>query len=313
MKVLVSQLQANPYRDMKHYPIDRAKVETLKESIRTTGFWDNILARYVNGQVQIAYGHHRLVALQEAIPHATVDIPVKELSDALMLKIMARENSEEWRTAPVVIDETVAVAKRFLEAHPEEIKKVSPTGPTAGKAGKYVIGQFLGWPPTRVGDALERLGMYERGELDRESVKKLPTDAMARTFVGTVKKFKSTLPQQKKMVDKIVEERGRPRKPGEKPTLQEHIMESAAVETVFPSKQTEAKQKQFEDHLADIVKKVRPLIGDLEWVLENEKAFTSKFIEDSYERLQFATSVVSLALVIQRFKYIKPGMKELTA
>ncbi len=33
---------------------------------------------------------------------------------------MANENMEEYRTGPAIIDETVRVAKKYLEEHPEE-------------------------------------------------------------------------------------------------------------------------------------------------------------------------------------------------
>ena len=49
-----------------------------------------------------------------------VDIPVKELPDSVMIQIMANENMEEYRTGPAIIDETVRVAKKYLEEHPEE-------------------------------------------------------------------------------------------------------------------------------------------------------------------------------------------------
>ena len=119
MKVKIEQLEPNPYRDMKNYPIKEEKVKTLVDSIQQTGFWDNILARKQGSKYQIAYGHHRLAAIREVMkPTDEVDIPVKELTDALMLKIMANENMDDWKAAPQVIDETVRVTKRFLEEHP---------------------------------------------------------------------------------------------------------------------------------------------------------------------------------------------------
>ena len=45
MKVTLQQLRPNPYRDLARYPIHREKIEALKSSIRSTGFWDNIVIR----------------------------------------------------------------------------------------------------------------------------------------------------------------------------------------------------------------------------------------------------------------------------
>ena len=96
MKVKVKDLKANPYRNIKEYPINAVKVEALKASISESGFWDNVLARSIKGQVQVAYGHHRLEALRQLDPDLIVDIPVKKLSNEMMLKIMANDNMDQW-------------------------------------------------------------------------------------------------------------------------------------------------------------------------------------------------------------------------
>ena len=86
MKVQIKNLETNPYRDMENYPINEEKVQRLADSINQTGFWDNILARKQNGKIQIAYGHHRLVALRKVMkPTDEVDIPVKSLDEATMI------------------------------------------------------------------------------------------------------------------------------------------------------------------------------------------------------------------------------------
>ena len=115
MKIKVKDLKPNPYRDIEHYPIDRVKVQNLKDSIEQSGFWDNILARKINGEIQIAYGHHRDVALKE-LGIEEIDIPVKDIDDATMIQIMANENMEQWDTNQSVINETVKVARDFLNA-----------------------------------------------------------------------------------------------------------------------------------------------------------------------------------------------------
>ena len=65
MKVKIKDLKPNPFRDMKNYPINQEKIQSLTNSINETGFWDNILARKNNGNIEIAYGHHRLVVLKK--------------------------------------------------------------------------------------------------------------------------------------------------------------------------------------------------------------------------------------------------------
>lgn len=133
MKLLVAQINHNPYRDTAKFPINRAKVDALKESIQQTDFWDNLLCRpaddeVIQGlsgmeqgfndegplfQVELAYGHHRLVAVQE-LGIETIDIPVKNIDDKTMLKIMANENKGDWAGDMSVILETVRQARQFL-------------------------------------------------------------------------------------------------------------------------------------------------------------------------------------------------------
>src|SRR5438105_4217958 len=119
-KIKVNQLRPNPYRDAAHYPIHREKVETLKASIRTTGFWDNLLVRKAGAHFEVAYGHHRLEALKELVRESVLDedyeleLPVRNLDDAAMVRIMASENIEEYRVTSDIIDETVRVTREFI-------------------------------------------------------------------------------------------------------------------------------------------------------------------------------------------------------
>lgn len=133
MKLLLTQIDHNPYRDITKFPINRQKVDALKESIQQTDFWDNLLCRVKGNvetdglntllagynddgpifQVELAYGHHRLVAIQE-LGIEEIDIPVKQIDDKTMLKIMANENKGDWAGDMSVILETVRQARMFL-------------------------------------------------------------------------------------------------------------------------------------------------------------------------------------------------------
>ena len=93
MRIAVSDLNPNPFRDLKRYPIDQTKVDALVVSIKDTDFWDNLVARKcADGGYELAYGVHRLAALKKA-GVKEVDIPVRKLDDTIMLKMMAHENS----------------------------------------------------------------------------------------------------------------------------------------------------------------------------------------------------------------------------
>jgi len=157
MEIEVKNLVANPYRNIEAYPIDRAKVEQLRNSIRETTFWDNILARPApgNGQYQIAYGHHRLVAIKEELGKDTVvDIPVRDLSDEEMLRIMANENMKEWATDWTIFVESIKQTKNFLENHKEIVEKMGLRQYSV--IGSTAIAKFLGknWDINRITNAL---------------------------------------------------------------------------------------------------------------------------------------------------------------
>lgn len=208
MKIKIKDLNPNPYRDMKHYPISKEKVDALVSSIKDTGFWDNILARRKDGEIQLAYGHHRLSALKKSLGLETyVDIPVKDLSDALMIQIMANENMDDWKTTPGVIDETVRVAKEFLESHPDEAKKYGDPAKIKHHTsmGVSFISKFLHWPESRVNFSLERLNLIEEKIIDKEAIEKLPTERAARDFVKAIKETKLPLHKQKAAVEKILD------------------------------------------------------------------------------------------------------------
>lgn len=271
MKVKIKELKPNPYRDIDNYPIDQEKIETLKSSIEQTGFWDNLLAREINGIIQIAYGHHRLEALKQVKnQYDEVDIPVKKLTDALMIQIMANENMDEWKTSVKVIDETVRVAKQFLEQNPEEIKTKKPlnlkrmSSPQEGQGYRYSpeafqIGEFLGWGEKRIYYSLERLGLIKEGVIEKEAIHALPTESSARTFTDYVKKHKIPKEKQRQAVERIKET-----------SRNERAVEDAIIMETYkkPEKKKaeieKERTKKFDTELATIKNKAEDLISDLQ-------------------------------------------------
>ncbi|HLX64627.1 MAG TPA: ParB/RepB/Spo0J family partition protein [Planctomycetota bacterium] len=175
-KIKLKQLHPNPFRDMTHYPIHREKLEMLKASIRTTGFWDNLLVRKAGASFEVAYGHHRLEALKELVGESVIDeeyeleLPVRNLDDAAMIRIMASENIEEYRVTSDIIDETVRVTREFISHE---------TKTPASELSAADISQFLGggWNEDKISASLQRLGLFDRGTLKREQLKGLSLTA----------------------------------------------------------------------------------------------------------------------------------------
>lgn len=130
--VKLSHLEANPFRDIDNYPFWRDKLDRLKESMRSTGAWPNIIARATEGgSVQLAFGHHRIQAFRELAEEGffkpLVELTIMDLSDDAMLKMMADENAEEFGTNFMLgtMNAVSAVVKAFGEGR---IKLEAPAG-----------------------------------------------------------------------------------------------------------------------------------------------------------------------------------------
>ena len=116
MKIQVRSIHPNPYRNFERNPLIPERVKQLTESIKSTDFWDNIVVRpSPNGSgYELAYGHHRLEAVKQA-GIKTVDIPVKDISDTIMVKMMADENLMQWGRSPAATLEAIEAARDLLE------------------------------------------------------------------------------------------------------------------------------------------------------------------------------------------------------
>lgn len=193
MKIKVGDLKPNPFRRIKSYPICEIKKASLMKSMRETGFWNNLLARKNDkGEYEIAYGHHRIKAVMKEFGRDyVINIHVQKISDANMIRIMANENDQQYNTSPTVINETVKVAKKFLENNPEFRGETGGQPWTATSRG---IAEFLGgnWHKTKVSDALASIEMLDRGQLDLQAFKSIKTQ-------GGVTKMKKAIEDAEKV------------------------------------------------------------------------------------------------------------------
>src|ERR1035437_6163342 len=114
MKLKFKDVLSNPYRDLKGNPLRKEKIAELVASIKTTGFWDNVVVRKNKaGKYELAYGHHRVAAAIEA-KEESADFIVKDLSDALMIQIMDNENREVYASSPKSMIEAVKAVVQAL-------------------------------------------------------------------------------------------------------------------------------------------------------------------------------------------------------
>ncbi len=140
MKIQIKQLRPSPFRDLEKNPVPAEKVRMLVKSIKETGFWDNTPCRQhptEKGAYQLPAGHARLKALWETygkISTHTVDIPMRQLSDDMMVKMMAYENAGVWGKTTASVLEAVAAAEKQISVRTE----IQPT--------PQAVTKFLGEP-----------------------------------------------------------------------------------------------------------------------------------------------------------------------
>jgi len=209
-KVAISQLRPNPFRELDDYPIDREKVDKLKESISETGFWGTIVARKKGSSFEIAFGHHRQVALVELQQEGVigksekVDIIVRDLTNEQMIQLMARENLEEWGTNAYIEAQTVESTIRAYGAGEIQLPEVDEK--TRKDAIRYVtksslshpysvqsVASFLGWtsansrggtqPNHACKVAFQMLDAFELGIVSRKELRGVKRD-VAREIIS---------------------------------------------------------------------------------------------------------------------------------
>jgi len=216
---------------------------SLTNSIEKTGFWDNLVGRKIKGEIQIAYGHHRVEALRLAEGFGydfEFDLPIKNIDDGTMIQIMANENMQEWGHSIGVVDETVKVAKEYLEGRTFSEKR--PTNNTKkeyqGKVNAPELAEFLGWSLAKVHSSLKRLNLINEGSVEREAVESLPSETHATNFAKEIAKSEVKFtPQEQKEIAKEI-------KKDEVSTKEvKNVIQAKAFEKQYPKEEKRAEPK----------------------------------------------------------------------
>lgn len=218
MQVLTKDLLPNPYRRMEKYHLQPERLNALVRSIRDTSFWDNILARpNPDGSetYQIAYGHHRLEAVKTC-NIKQVNIPVKDLCDALMVKIMANENQSDWHMDTAVMNQTIWAVQDFIRDAVKSGDILTGLSKNAityiqknNEVGHKILQEFLGksWE-TRIRTALE-LRKLEDETSDKydpellEATEEIKTPSVAKEFAKAAKDYNIPKSQYKPLAREI--------------------------------------------------------------------------------------------------------------
>jgi len=208
----LEEVKNNPFRTDEAYVYDQHKIDSLKESIETTSFWENLLARKTKaGVIQLAYGHHRLEALRQMVDsgiekYKEIKINVRpdnQLTDEMMLKILVQENKDDWRDIP----QNLCMSLLQVKAHimnilnsctdvAEFFKRMGTSAPAMKMdarsfarfknegIGASTIAQFLGetWSRQTIQDALKLIEAGEQSDTLRKLAETLPNVTLAHRF-----------------------------------------------------------------------------------------------------------------------------------
>lgn len=206
--VELKHIEDNPFREKSAYIYDEDKINELAESMADTSYWENMLARKTkSGRIQLAYGHHRLMALKKLVGEGLTDYkniklnvrPERELTDERMLKIFVQENKDTWGEIP----QNLCMSVLQLQAHltgvldaskdkDEFLKRIGDIGAlkiddrafTRAKnagVGATMISQFLGdtWSRQTISDALQ---VINDDEATFKLAQNLPSVTLANRF-----------------------------------------------------------------------------------------------------------------------------------
>lgn len=264
MKVKVKDVSPNPYRNIEHYPLNKEKIIALTQSIEKTGFWDNLVAREVDGKIQIAYGHHRIEALRLAEGFGydfEFELPIKEIDNGTMIQIMANENMQEWGHDITVIDETVKVTKEYLENNKGFIAAKQPNGVNLkykNQASGKDIADFLGWSTGKVHTSLRRIEAIESGKVSKIALETFQPEK-SKHFLKSVTNHDFTQKEQEEIAIELVE------KDVSRKDFKQ-VLEAKAFEKKYgkdfgkkKAEKTDQKIKEFDDALGQIADDITSL------------------------------------------------------
>jgi hypothetical protein len=183
IEVRLDSLDPNPYRDLENNPLDGGRVADLRKSVASTGFWENVIVRPHPdrpGRYQLAFGHHRVAAVSKELgtDRLVKVICDENLTDMVMLKMMARENGDYCQFPPAFCVECVRHAKTMIT----DAEKLA----TDFNLEAWMV-NYLEWPRERVQASLSLINAIDKGKVAWEAIKKCSTLKAAKKFSQEVK------------------------------------------------------------------------------------------------------------------------------
>jgi hypothetical protein len=198
--VHLSAIEPNPYRHFEKYQLSEEKIQGLINSYANSGFWDGSIQARPNpkkqGKYQIAFGHHRIEAAKRA-EIERVGLVIANRTNADMLRMMADENREEFRSDARVTVETLAAVIEAYDRGEIELEPVHPEAPhkqvlPSGRTYTLpTVAHFLGWIKPSTGEPTSACQSAFQTYLMRESMEKaldtIPAGQRSERAIETVR------------------------------------------------------------------------------------------------------------------------------
>jgi hypothetical protein len=185
MKIDITTLKPNPFRDFDLYPLDDEQVQRLSQSINELGFFAGVSARKNGVGYELAAGHHRIEAARRS-GLKEIEATVKSYDDQQMVQIMSMENlTQRGKNAAAVLDSVAAytrlVTKQVLlgEGTVSKILETAGNGALEGTQAK-VAQDGPGMP--LLYRAINGFGREERGE--KKDVEIITETAISQTLAA---------------------------------------------------------------------------------------------------------------------------------
>ena len=313
MKIKISDIEPNPYRDYDKDPIDPERIKGLVDSYKRGGDWGGIPVRVhptKKGKYQIGCGHHRLFAMKK-IGIEEIEAAVMDYSDIEMLRTMIVENAvhkpspkksrHEIGMAHEELSRILGLYDSWSEFNAARSCSVSfPTIKTAHGfsalkkqgVGRKTLREFIGpcvsdFLLTEVVAAI-KASTGPDAYLSTEAVDLLPSTESMKVFRSAVKNYDIPEKTQIKIAKKIADE-GIGRR---------DVEETVAEESLKPVVQTEKKEKPLptlDKYTEETTKMMFNLMKRLDHLvdhIDNVLSFSvhNEFclhIKDLIERLKF--------------------------
>lgn len=112
VKVKLSEIDPNPHRNKKRFPVGEQRKAALLRSIKDVGLWEGIIGRRKGNRVEIAFGHAREEAAEE-LGMDEIPVIIRDLTDEQMLQFMGRENMEEFNADFLIMYEAWEAASKW--------------------------------------------------------------------------------------------------------------------------------------------------------------------------------------------------------